>query len=151
MRVVILLADQRDDFVDEVVLVLDMAGDAPARWDVAVIPALHVDRVDAEELQVAAVDLAGDSADHVAVFKLVEASSRGGEDENRHAFVAEDEEFHVAAEAAGIPLVIFAVHGSPGRCNSPPRGRRPVLGGPGQLENGGFLDTVTAAGLCLSD
>ncbi len=110
MRVVILLTDERHDFVDEVVLVLHVAGDAPARRDVAVVPALHVDRVDAEELQVAAVDLAGDGADHVAIFELVEAAAGGGKDENRHARVAEDEQFHVAAEAAGIPLVIFAVH-----------------------------------------
>ena len=51
-----------------------------------------------------------DSADHAAVFKLVEAAARGGKDDDRQSGVAEDEQFHVAAEAAGIPLVVLAVH-----------------------------------------
>jgi hypothetical protein len=49
-------------------------------------------------------------ADHVAVFKLVEAAAGGGEDHDRNAGVAEDEQLHVTAEAGGIPLVILAIH-----------------------------------------
>ena len=46
----------------------------------------------------------------LAVFKLVEAAAGGGKDQHRQARVAEDEQFHVAAEAGGIPLVILTVH-----------------------------------------
>ena len=67
--------------------------------------------------------------------------------------MAEDEQFHIAAEAAGIPLVIFAVHVGllslwVGAIRHP-KDEDLSLGTPGKLENGGFLDTVTAAGLGL--
>jgi len=39
-----------------------------------------------------------DGADHVAVFKLVEAATGGGEDDGWIACVPEDQQFHVAAE-----------------------------------------------------
>ena len=106
----ILLADEGHDFLDQVILVLHVARDAPARRHVAVVPALHVDRVDTIELHVAGVDTVPDRADHAAVFELVETSAGGGKDHNRQTRVAKDQQLHVAAEAAGIPLVIFAVH-----------------------------------------
>ena len=43
VRVPVLLADQGHDLVNEVVLVLHVARDAPARRNIAVVPALHVD------------------------------------------------------------------------------------------------------------
>ena len=57
------------------------------------------------------LDAAGDSADHAAIFELVVAAAGSGKDENGKSGMAEDEQFHVAAEAAGIPLVVLAVHG----------------------------------------
>ena len=113
----ILLADKGHDFLDQVVLILHVARDAPARRHVAVVPALHVDRVHAVKLQVASFDAAADGADHVAVFELVEAAARCGKDQHRQTRVAKDEQFHVAAEAAGIPLVILTVHDA---CSTPP-------------------------------
>ena len=144
----VLEADQRHDFVDQVVLVLHVAGDAPARGHLAVVPALHVDRVDAVELQVAAIDAAGEGADHAAVFKLVEAPAGGGKDEDRQAGVAEDEQFHVAAEARGIPLMVFTVHGY--LKVGLPANSLPTCSVPFHLlEKRGFLDTVTATGCCV--
>ena len=104
-------ADEGNNFVDEVILVLDVTGDAPARGNVAVVPALHVDGVDAKELQFAALNAFTDSADHVSIFELEEAAAGSGKDEDGQASMAEDEEFHVAVEPVGIPLVVLAVHG----------------------------------------
>ena len=58
VRVAILLAHQRHHLVNQVVLILHVARDPPARRHVAVVPALHVDRIDAEELQMSRFDLA---------------------------------------------------------------------------------------------
>lgn len=71
----VVLADEWNDLFEDVAFVLDVAGDAPAWGHVAVVPALAVDRVDAEELELAAVDLIGDGADHAALFELEEAAA----------------------------------------------------------------------------
>jgi hypothetical protein len=89
-------------------LVLDVAGDASARADVAVIPALGVDRIDAEELEGSVVELVLDGVDHATVFELEEATARGGKDDHRNAGVAEGEELHLAAERRREPFLIFA-------------------------------------------
>jgi hypothetical protein len=89
-----------------------VAGDAAAGSDAAVIPTFSVDGIDAKELKLAGVDAAGESGDHAAIFKLEKAAAGGGENQDRHAGVAKDEEFHGAAEVSGLTFVIFAVHGS---------------------------------------
>ena len=58
VRIPVLLPDERKNLMQQVVFVLDVAGDAPARRDVVVVPAFHVDGIDAEELDLAGVDLA---------------------------------------------------------------------------------------------
>jgi len=115
MGVLIFEAHEGDDFVDEVVVVLDMAGDAPARRDGFVIPALHVDRVGAKDLALAGVDFSGKGRDHSAIFKLEVASAGGGKHEDGHTGVAEYEEFHIAAKARRMPFVIFAIHRGSGQ------------------------------------
>ena len=132
VRIPVLLLDEGHDFVDEVVLVLDVAGDAPARRDVAVVPALVIHRVDAVELDLAVVDLVGDAAGQAAVFKFEKAPAGRGKNEDGHAGVAEDQQFHVAAQAMGIPLVILAIQAL--------YLVRVILGG------GPIFDTVTATG-----
>ena len=92
------LADEGDYLLHAVLLVLHVTGDAPARFDVAVVPALGVDGVYAEELRVALVDLSGDGVDHAAIFKLEETTLGGGEDEGGDAAVSEDEQLHVPAQ-----------------------------------------------------
>jgi hypothetical protein len=83
MGVLIFLADQWNDFVDEIVVVLDVAGDAPTGRNLLVVPALHVDRVNAVELELAGIDFASERADHVAIFKFVEAAARGRKHDDR--------------------------------------------------------------------
>ncbi len=97
-RVLVELADEGNNFVDDVVTVLYLAGDSPARWDIAVVPAFAVDRVDTVELEVAVFELVLKGADHLAIFKLVEAATGCGEDDGGIARVPEDQQFHVATE-----------------------------------------------------
>ena len=109
----ILLAEEGEDLLHQVLLVLHVAGDAPAGRDGAVVPALGVDRVDTEELQAAVFELVVDGVDHAAVFELEEAAAGGGKDEGGEACVPEDEQFHVAPEGGGRPFVVFAFHRLP--------------------------------------
>ena len=96
--------------MDEVVVVLLMAADAAAGVGPFAVEALGIDAVDAEHAKTAGVDGGGESVGHTAVFKLEEASHGGGEDKERHAGMAELEEFHFAVQAGAEPFVIFAVH-----------------------------------------
>src|ERR1035437_4308602 len=91
MRVAVFDADKRNDLGEQIGFVLQMARGAPTRRRLPVVPALHVDRVDAEDLQLAGVDFAGERGDHAAVFKLVEAAAGGGKDHYGCAGVAECE------------------------------------------------------------
>src|SRR5579872_7327209 len=133
MAVVILLPHQRNHLVHQVVLILHMSCDPPPRRHVAVVPALHIDRIDAEKLQIAGLDLPPYRADHVPVFKLVEAPARRRKHQYRQAAMTEDEQLHLPTQAAGIPLVILAMH------------RR--AGSSSDWRTAGFPVTVTAAAL----
>ena len=108
--VAIFLADEGHNFVEKVSLVLHVASNAAAGSDLAVVPALAIHGIDAKELQLAGVNSAGESSDHAAVFKLEKAPAGGGENHDRHAGMAKDEQLHRAARAGLIDLVIFPVH-----------------------------------------
>src|ERR1700733_3359379 len=107
------MTDERQNLLHQILLVLDVTSDAPARRNGAIVPAFGVDRVDTEELQAAVFELVVDGVDHAAVFKLEEAAAGGGEDEDGQASVSEDEQFHVAPESGGEPFVVFAFHAFP--------------------------------------
>jgi len=84
-------ADEGEDLLHDVLLVLDVAGNAPAGADVAVVPALGVDGIEAEELECSAVELVLDGVDHATVFELEEAAAGGRKDDRGDAGVAEGE------------------------------------------------------------
>lgn len=104
----VVLADEGEDLLHDVLLVLDMACDAPAGADVAVVPALGVNGIDAEELEVSVLEFVLDGVDHAAVFELEEAPAGGGKNNRGDAGVAKGEEFHLAAERRREPFLIFA-------------------------------------------
>src|SRR6202000_2426822 len=56
MRVAVLLADEWHHFVDEVIIKLHMARNAPPRRHAPVVPALVVNGIDTIKLQMAAID-----------------------------------------------------------------------------------------------
>jgi hypothetical protein len=51
-----------------------------------------------------------DGRDHAAVLKLIKPPLRRGKDDDWHAGMSEDKQFHVTPEPWGPPFVIFAVH-----------------------------------------
>src|SRR6202000_2550384 len=79
VAVLILQPDQRKQLVEDVFLILDLPGYAPARRHVAVVPALRIEGVDAIKLNLTVVDLVPDRADHPAIFELIEPRLRAGE------------------------------------------------------------------------
>jgi hypothetical protein len=95
---VIFFANEGDNFLQDVWLVLEVAGDTPTWTDVAVVPALRVDRIYTEELKGSVVEFVVNSVDHFAIFKLKETTAGGWEDECRKAGVAEDEHLHLATQ-----------------------------------------------------
>jgi predicted alpha/beta superfamily hydrolase len=113
LSALVLLTKERQDLLHQILLVLHVPRDPPSWRDGAVIPAFGVDRVDADELQVAVFEFVVDDIDHTAVFKLEETAAGCGKDEYGKAGVPEDEQFHVAPEGWGEPSVIFAFHVSP--------------------------------------
>src|SRR5436305_9386548 len=100
------------DLIEQVALVLqvtlDPGGGRPRR-----VPGLAVDAVDAPELKVAGLDLVLEGGDHAEVFPLVEASLRGGEDEQGQAAPAEAQDLHLAPEGRAPFLQILAHASSP--------------------------------------
>ena len=109
-RIAIFLADEGQHFAKKIGLIVHVAGDAAARRNLAVIPALAIYRIHAKKLDLSGVDPGGESGDHAAIFKLEKAAAGGGKNQDRQAGVAKDEQFHGAAEAAGLVFVIFPVH-----------------------------------------
>jgi hypothetical protein len=103
-------ANEGEDLLQDVLLVLEVASDARTRTDVAVVPALAVDGVDAEDLEISMSELVMNGVDHTAVLELEEAAAGGGKDECWEAGVTEDEQFHLPTEQWGKPSLIFALH-----------------------------------------
>ena len=135
--VLIFEADEGYDFVEQVVFKLEVTGDTPAGQDVSVVPGLHIDGVDAVELELPGVEFVGEGGDEMAIFKLEEAAAGGGKNEYGEAGMTVDEELHIAAELGGKPLVILAMQGTNLR-----------TGIPGWLfREQAIFDTVTATGM----
>src|SRR5262249_23544832 len=111
MRRRILLLDERQDIMEQVMLVLYVPLDAPVGMRHTVVPAFGVHTVDTIKLEMPAVDLVGDSPDHAPVFVLEKASLRGGKDQQRGAPMAKDQQLHVPLEIMRKPLVVFTIHG----------------------------------------
>lgn len=103
-------ADERNNFIAEILLVAEVAGDSGAGNDGAVVPAFGIDGIDAEELELATLKFVLNGADHAIVFKVEKASARGGKGERGGSRMPEDEQFHLPPESGRQPLVIFTVH-----------------------------------------
>jgi hypothetical protein len=94
-------ADHRDNLVEEVPLEAEMAGKPSTRGNGAVVPAFCVDRIDAEELQVARIDLVLNGGHHAAVFKIEEPSAGCRKGQRGSTRVSEDEQFHLPPKGRG--------------------------------------------------
>ena len=101
---------QGRDFMDDVAFVGVVAHDAIMRMNPAVVPAFRIHAIHAKDLQVAGVDFPGEFVDHAVVFKFEKAPLRGGKNQDGVASVAIGQQFHISAQAGGVPIVIIASH-----------------------------------------
>src|SRR6266852_1885233 len=110
LRGLILPANKRQKFMQNVALILQMPHHPHPRMNAFVVPALGVDGVRTKNLQFAALNLGRQYSNHTAIFILEEPSHGGGKDEQRIACMPEDEGLHVAMKFLAVGFVIFAVH-----------------------------------------
>ena len=96
--------------MEDIFLVEQVTGNAPARRRMAVVPAFRVDGVSTEEVQCSGIDFFFERAHHTVVFKLIEPPGRGGKHDDWQSGVPKDEQLHLPAEPARIPLAILAIH-----------------------------------------
>src|SRR5439155_3397696 len=89
-----------------------------------VVPALVVNGVDEDELDLAAVDFVLERGGELEVLVLVEAARRRREKQHRPAELAEPEKLHLAAERRGVVLDVVAVHLEGGMLYDAPLRRR---------------------------
>src|SRR6266567_1541684 len=81
-----------------------------------VVKAEPVDGVDAEELDLAAVDEVGKSTDHALSFQFPLVARAGGKAHDRRAPVAVDNDTQFHAQPVRVPAVIFTFHRLPLGC-----------------------------------
>src|ERR1035438_5268622 len=104
------VADERGKLQREVRVEGVLAIEAISRRSSLVVPGILVDRIDADHLQFAAVDLGREGADHAAVLILTESAARCREDHDRKAGVTECQQLHIAVQRWAIPLHVIATH-----------------------------------------
>src|SRR5690606_15507030 len=90
--------------------VLAVPGHADGRMHRLVVEALAVDRVDAEELVVALLELPGEGLDHLEVLPLKKAAHAGRIHQYRGAAMPENQHLHVLAQTRAVPPYVFSVH-----------------------------------------
>src|SRR5450759_5566344 len=98
MRSVVDVVHERRYLLHEVVLVLHMTGNSPARRDGTVIPALAIDGIYTEELEVAVFDLILDGINHASVFELEESAAGCGEYDSGKTGVPAREHLHLTSQ-----------------------------------------------------
>src|SRR5579872_1331000 len=96
--------------MQDIALVLKVPHHAHAWMNAFVVPALGVNGVRAEDLQVTGFDFAGQHRNHAPVLKFEELTHGGGKDKQRSTCVPEDEGLHVSMQFAAKAFVVFPVH-----------------------------------------
>ena len=105
-------AHEGDNFVDDVAVVILVAAGAVGGMGIPVRPALPVQAVDREDLDLARFDERGQHTDHPKIFKLMEAAGLRRKDQHRFSKIPIDFQFHVVSQAGTEPFVIFDLHTS---------------------------------------
>src|SRR5687767_12528192 len=75
-----------------------------------VVPALMIDRIDANQLDFPALDPVGQRSHQTKIFVLSETSPRGGEKQNRSPRPPEPQELHRPVEEMAVPDLIVTLH-----------------------------------------
>src|SRR5882724_3545134 len=103
-------AKPRYNLAQHILFILHMAGNSPAPRNIFCIPAFAIDRVHAEQLQFAVLYLLGNRSYHSFVFELIEAATRGWEDDRGQPSLTEDQQLHLSTQRGRKPLMVLPVH-----------------------------------------
>src|ERR1700746_486980 len=87
-----------------------MAQHPDPRMGRLVVPALQVDRVRTENLQLPPLDLSAQHPDHPAVLVLEKLPHGSRKDQHRRSCMAEHQHLHLPVQFLAVSLVIFAIH-----------------------------------------
>src|SRR5690349_14374375 len=75
-----------------------------------VVPALAIHRIWTEHLQLAALNLWDQRADHSSVFIFVEPPLRSGKNQQRDSPMSENKHFHLTMQFGAMSFMVFTVH-----------------------------------------
>src|SRR5438876_6540434 len=108
-----MVADERDDFLTDVVAVHALHPASMQRMSAAIAERIGMVRTDAERLDPAGVDEVADGADQTLPLVFLFVSAAGREHDHRWAPVTQHDDAHVALEPIGIPFMYVTSHNSP--------------------------------------
>ena len=104
------LENERHRFVDDVVEIEFLLPGPAALVPVAFRPALLVDGIDHEILDLSLLKILAQLTDHAELLIVVTEGVLGRERQERHAAVAVDHHMHVSFEAVAVLCNFFSVH-----------------------------------------
>jgi hypothetical protein len=99
-----------NDFLHNILIELLVPNGAVWRWHVLIQPALTVNAVDRERLQLARIDKWLDGINKIESLVFEEVSSRGGEHQQGEAVMSVHCNLHLLVEVGTVPCVDFSVH-----------------------------------------
>src|SRR5688572_28841789 len=112
-RVPAVLAHKRDNFFDDIMVIILMAPRSVGGMCPSVRPGFSVQAIDGKNLDLTCLDKCGKHTDHSKIFELMETASLRGKDQYRLAVIAIHFHFHVMPDAGTKPLVVFDLHNAP--------------------------------------
>ena len=87
--------DQRDDFIDDIMKILFLPGRTPGIVAALVRPAVLIDRIDDEKLDLSLFQKIRKFPDHSELFKVAALGILGGKPEDRDPAVSIDHHLHI--------------------------------------------------------
>lgn len=106
----VLQLHQREDLLEDVVFVVEVALDSPMGMGPPAVEAFGVDAIDAVELKFSRFDSFSRLLDQPKVFVLEEATPACWKNQYTCTSVSKNKQLHVSPEAWAPPFMIFAIH-----------------------------------------
>lgn len=110
VRVVVFRPCERQDFVDDIALVLKMPMSSPSRTGSVVVPGLRINAVDTVKLQPALFDVVRKKIHESSVFPIEKSAHRSWKNHHPRAGMSEDKKLHCAVQIVAMPVMILSMH-----------------------------------------
>ena len=78
-----------------------------------VVPGFLIDRIDADDLEFAAIDFGREGGDHAAILIFPEAAAGSRKDKHGKSAMSEREQLHLAVQRRAMPLHVVSLHSTP--------------------------------------